>query len=448
MVSPFLLEKVLWAAILVLAYIVLCLTVYWHYRRRHSPVMVAPQTWLIAYATQTGYAHHLAQHTAKTLDLAGLSVQVLPLAQLTAAMLQQAEQLLVIVSTYGNGEAPDSARLFVRRIMAKTLPLTGLRYGLLALGGRQYPQFCAFGGELDTWLQRQGAQPYFDYICVDNSDKQAITSWGAALAECTHSQYVIPEAWQESAFSSWIIQSQQLLNPNSLGAPVYYLQLTPVNPSHETWQAGDLIQLHINDQQPLRDYSIANVSPDHIALLVRLQIHPDGSYGLGSGLLTQSTLGAEVSLRIRHNPSFHVANNQQRPLILIANGTGLAGVLAHLRQRAILHNPRPCWLIFGERQRAVDYFCQQELEQYQTQGLLARLDVVFSRDGEPLRYVQDVLSAQAQELHTWLAEDAAIYVCGSLQGMAQAVDESLKQLMGLQQFDVLSQEGRYQRDVY
>ena len=74
--------------------------------------------------------------------------------------------------------------------------------------------------------------------------------------------------------------------------------------------------------------------------------------------------------------------------------------------------------------------------------------MVFSRDGEPLRYVQDVLMAQAQELHAWLAKDTAIYVCGSLQGMAQAVDESLKQLMGLQQFDVLSQEGRYQRDVY
>jgi sulfite reductase (NADPH) flavoprotein alpha-component len=135
-------------------------------------------------------------------------------------------------------------------------------------------------------------------------------------------------------------------------------------------------------------------------------------------------------------------------LILIANGTGLAGVLAHLRQRVVQSNPRPCWLIFGERQRAVDYFCQHEIEQYQRQGLLTRLDVVFSRDNEPLRYVQDVLMAQASELQQWLAQDAAIYVCGSLHGMAQAVDESLKRLIGQQQFDRLSQEGRYQRDVY
>jgi sulfite reductase (NADPH) flavoprotein alpha-component len=260
MLAPLVVEKVLSAAVLVLAYIVLCVAVYWQYRRRHSPVMVAPETWLIAYATQTGYAHHLAQHTARTLREAGLSVQELPLSQLTAAMLQQAEQLLLIVSTYGNGEAPDSARLFVRRVMAQALPLTGLRYGLLALGSRHYPQFCAFGGELDAWLQTQGAQAYFDYIRVDNSDKQAISSWGNALAECTHCQNVMPDAWQQSAFSPWIIHRQQLLNPNSLGAPVYYLQLTPVNPSHETWQAGDLIQLHINDQQPLRDYSIANVT--------------------------------------------------------------------------------------------------------------------------------------------------------------------------------------------
>ena len=448
MLAPLVVEKVMSAAVLVLAYIVLCVAVYWQYRRRHSPVMVAPETWLIAYATQTGYAHHLAQHTARTLREAGLSVQELPLSQLTAAMLQQAEQLLLIVSTYGNGEAPDSARLFVRRVMAQALPLTGLRYGLLALGSRHYPQFCAFGGELDAWLQTQGAQAYFDYIRVDNSDKQAISLWGNAIAECTHCQNVMPDAWQQSAFSSWIIHSQQLLNPNSLGAPVYYLQLSPVNPLHETWQAGDLIQLHINDQQPLRDYSIANVTSDHIALLVRLQQRAEGGYGLGSGMLTQSALGTEVALRIRQNPSFHIANNQHRPLILIANGTGLAGVLAHLRQRAVQINPRPCWLIFGERQRAVDYFCQQELAQYQRQGLLTRLDVVFSRDGEPLRYVQDVLMAQASELQQWLAQDAAIYICGSLQGMAQAVDESLKRLIGQQHFDRLSQEGRYKRDVY
>jgi sulfite reductase (NADPH) flavoprotein alpha-component len=448
MLAPLVVEKVMSAAVLVLAYIVLCVAVYWQYRRRHSPVMVAPETWLIAYATQTGYAHHLAQHTARTLREAGLSVQELPLSQLTAAMLQQAEQLLLIVSTYGNGEAPDSARLFVRRVMAQALPLTGLRYGLLALGSRHYPQFCAFGGELDAWLQTQGAQAYFDYIRVDNSDKQAISLWGNAIAECTHCQNVMPDTWQQSAFSPWIIHRQQLLNPNSLGAPVYYLQLTPVNPSHETWQAGDLIQLYINDEQPLRDYSIANVTADHIALLVRLQQRPECGYGLGSGMLTQSALGTEVALRIRQNPSFHIANNQHRPLVLIANGTGLAGVLAHLRQRAVQINPRPCWLIFGERQRAVDYFCQQELAQYQRQGLLTRLDVVFSRDGEPLRYVQDVLMAQASELQQWLAQDAAIYICGSLQGMAQAVDESLKRLIGQQHFDRLSQEGRYKRDVY
>ena len=56
--------------------------------------------------------------------------------------------------------------------------------------------------------------------------------------------------------------------------------------------------------------------------------------------------------------------------------------------------------------------------------------------------------AQASEVQQWLAHDAAIYVCGSLQGMAQAVEESLKQRIGQQQFDLLSQEGRYLRDVY
>jgi sulfite reductase (NADPH) flavoprotein alpha-component len=288
MLATFVVTKVILAAFLVLAYIVLCVAVYWQYRCRHRPISLSSKTWLIAYATQTGNAHQLAQHTAKTLRLAGLSVQELPLAQLTAAMLQQVEHLLLIVSTYGHGQAPDSARLFVQQVMTQTLALQRLRYGLLALGSRHYAEFCAFGGELDTWLHAQGARSYFEYICVDNLDKQAVDLWAKSLSHCTQHQNISLDVWQPSDFSLWTINTRQLLNPNSLGAPVYYLRLTPLYPTLEKWQAGDVVQLYLHQNQPLRDYSISNITPDYIELLVRLTQRDDGSFGLGSGLLTTS----------------------------------------------------------------------------------------------------------------------------------------------------------------
>ena len=72
----------------------------------------------------------------------------------------------------------------------------------------------------------------------------------------------------------------------------------------------------------------------------------------------------------------------------------------------------------------------------------------FSRDRADKRYVQDLLREQHERLHAWLAEGAAIYVCGSLQGMACGVDAALRELLGDQAVDDLIEEGRYRRDVY
>jgi len=85
---------------------------------------------------------------------------------------------------------------------------------------------------------------------------------------------------------------------------------------------------------------------------------------------------------------------------------------------------------------------------------LQRLDLAFSRDvdarGQPVRvYVQQRLVQAADALRDWvLRRDAAIYVCGSLQGMAQGVDQALHQVLGAECMEQLLRSGRYRRDVY
>ena len=52
------------------------------------------------------------------------------------------------------------------------------------------------------------------------------------------------------------------------------------------------------------------------------------------------------------------------------------------------------------------------------------------------------------EVRQWLEEGAAIYICGSLQGMAAGVDQALTQMLGIEAVDTLIEQGRYRRDVY
>ena len=76
------------------------------------------------------------------------------------------------------------------------------------------------------------------------------------------------------------------------------------------------------------------------------------------------------------------------------------------------------------------------------------LDLAWSRDGGAARYVQDLLPARADKLRAWVADGAAIYVCGSLQGMAAGVHQALEAILGSVQLAGLVDEKRYQRDVY
>lgn len=267
------------------------------------------------------------------------------------------------------------------------------------------------------------------------------------------------EPWQR-----WQLQSRQCLNTGSLGQPIHHLTLLPADGAPlPHWEAGDIaLVLHASESKTPREYSIASVPEDgHLALLVREEKRADGSPGLVSGWLGgQLKPGETLDLRLRSNPGFHQQPNQHRPLILIGNGSGMAGLRAHLRARARLPAKTdeqrqaqtaptpPCWLIFGERQAAHDQLYRDETDAWQASGLLAHVDRVFSRDGTSRRYVQDILQQEAERLRQWVNEGAAIYVCGSRQGMGNAVDDTLKTVLRPDTVHQLLREGRYCRDVY
>jgi len=152
-------------------------------------------------------------------------------------------------------------------------------------------------------------------------------------------------------------------------------------------------------------------------------------------------------VRLRAHRNFRLEDNAARPLVLIGNGTGLAGLRGHLRARAAA-GAGPNWLLFGERNAAHDTLYGDELQAWLASGVLQRLDLAFSRDQAVRVYVQDRLAQAADTLREWVQGGAAIYVCGSLQGMAQGVDDTLRAVLGVEQMEQLVRSGRYRRDVY
>lgn len=397
-------ERLGWAALAILAYAGGCLML-WRRRRRVRAVVspISGSSLLVAHASQTGFAESLAHRTAEALTAAGCATRVVALGDLQAADLAAARQALFVVSTTGEGDAPDGAFAFLQRVMSGTAPLQGLQFGLLALGDRGYRQFCGFGLALDAWLRRQGATPWFDRVEVDNGDPGALRHWQHCLGQIAGA-VEMPD-WTPPAYESWTLTAREHLNPGSPGGAVYRVVLAPPPDRTVSWRAGDIAEIGPRPApddpaphpQPLphREYSIASLPEDgRVELLVRQMRGPDGRLGLGSGWLTQhAPLGGAIDLRLRENRGFHPPP-RERPLILAGNGTGLAGLRAHLKARA-LHPGTRNWLLFGERTRRCDSLCREELEGWLRSGVLERLDLTFSRDGEGPRYVQDGLRAAA-----------------------------------------------------
>jgi sulfite reductase (NADPH) flavoprotein alpha-component len=467
-------------------------------------------TVLLAYASQAGQAERVALHTAAALQKTGVAVQVQSLAQLDPERLRHFHRVLFVVSTFGEGEPPDSARRFMQQLAQQQgNTLSHVQFGMLALGDRRYAQFCGFGHTLDHGLRNQGAQGLFPLIEVDNEDPAALAKWQQELTVLTAGQALENSIPVPSApFQQWTLHSRSLLNAGSCGQPLYHLELTApatTDGGIADWQSGALAEIlprHPADQialwleraaldgaaqvqqqgvkrsladalsrsmlpnpatlgpatspqalvdtlQPLasRRYSIASIAQDgRVHLLVRQVMHEQG-LGLASGWLTAHLpLGHTLELRLLENRNFSLEASDA-PAIFIGNGSGLAGLRSHLRARR-QQGRQANWLLFGERQRAHDFLYQEEINAWQQDGTLRRLDLAFSRDQIERVYVQDQLRQAGHTLKQWIADGAVLYVCGSLNGMATGVDAALNDLLGEAALQDLIAEGRYRRDVY
>ena len=404
--------------------------------------------WLVVFATQTGTGEYLAAQTVATLHTGGLSARSASMDEISDAQLRAATRILFIASTYGEGDAPDSGARFSRMLASPDLELGQLHYAVLALGDSSYANYCGFGRHLDTQLRARGAQPLFERVEADRNAATAIEAWQHHLSHLAGTSDA-PD-WGAPAYGAWRISARELLNPGSAGAPVYRIALMPTDGALAAWRAGDLVQLSApHDPDYPREYSIASLPSDGaIELLVRVHLREDGVQGVASGwLCLQAGENDMLALRVRQHRRFQAGDNMDRPMILIGNGTGIAGLRAHLKERIAAGQDRN-WLVFGERNAAHDHFCQADIEAWQRQGAIEAVSLAFSRDGGGVRYVQHALAAQAEQLRDWIAQGAAVYVCGSLQGMATGVHNALVEALGQDQLDQLDAAGRYRRDVY
>ena len=137
----------------------------------------------VLWASQTGNAEALARQFGDHLRNAGVAVQVSAMDSFPMARLDDVQNVALISSTFGDGESPDNGQRFWQALATRDLPLTALRYAVLALGDSSYDSFCQHGKNLDRQLQHLGASSLIPRIDCDGDYRTHATRWFAGLQQ-------------------------------------------------------------------------------------------------------------------------------------------------------------------------------------------------------------------------------------------------------------------------
>jgi sulfite reductase (NADPH) flavoprotein alpha-component len=220
----------------------------------------------------------------------------------------------------------------------------------------------------------------------------------------------------------------------------------------------------LEPMQP-RLYSISSsnrATPGRLSLTVdsvRYVIGKRKRLGVASTFLAERIApGDRLPVYVQRAHGFGLPSDPATPIIMIGPGTGVAPFRAFLHDRAATKAPGRNWLFFGHQRSDCDFFYADELNAMKTSGVLTRLSLAWSRDGNEKFYVQDRMREVGRELWSWLADGAHVYVCGDAKRMAKDVERALVDITaqhGARSTDEavafvseLKKKGRYQQDVY
>lgn len=511
-----------------------------------EPAVVRKPLWVL-FGSQGGNAEAVAKQVAKEANRRGFEARAMSMDAVQGADLREAARLLVVTSTWGEGEMPDNAAELWRSLNqnGSSPALHGVNYSVLALGDMNYGDtFCLAGKMFDERLEQLGARRIHPRVDCDVDFDGPAKRWrdgvwsalehdvAAAGGENQDSHPVAspvaetqPEWSRRNPFPARLLHCRQL-NAGGSDKETYHIELSLAG-SGLTYEAGDALGLwarncpelvanviatHRLDPDapvPLPDggeaslaealakhyevralygqpvvapasltefvgslrklaprlYSIASslkAHPDEVHLCVaavRYELGGTAHKGVASTFVADRLpLGETTGVFIHRSKSFGVPRDGSVPIIMVGPGTGIAPFRAFLEERQATGASGRNWLVFGARSAATDFLYREQLQAWQRDGILTRLDLAFSRDQPEKLYVQHRLAEQAAELWKWLEDGAHFYVCGDAKQMAKDVDAALHQ--AIQDGGRLSAEAaaayvaamkkskRYARDVY
>ncbi|MGB6219444.1 diflavin oxidoreductase [Haloferula sp.] len=191
----------------------------------------------VLYGTESGNAEELAALTTKTAKKRGFKASMKNMADLSPDDLTKVENLLVIVSTWGEGDPPETAVGFYNDLMNGARELPKLRFSVCSLGDTSYEQFCKIGKDFDSRLEALGGSRVAARQDCDVDFEEAHATWmeaaltafGPATSEALVADAFVPvvtEAFgKKNPFPSELLE-KVLLNGEGSSKETWHYELS------------------------------------------------------------------------------------------------------------------------------------------------------------------------------------------------------------------------------
>lgn len=131
----------------------------------------------VLWGSQSGNAKNLANIIGESLD-GDLEIVVHDMADIDPEEIHNIHRLIIVTSTYGDGEAPDNASEWMSFVkFAESLDLSHLHYAVIGLGDTYYPHFCQAGKDFDEYLSKHGAHAMLKRLDCDLYYEEQYPEW-------------------------------------------------------------------------------------------------------------------------------------------------------------------------------------------------------------------------------------------------------------------------------